>query len=142
MTDERRQLLMRVVLVLDVFVCTAWAFWSLAPLFEAQRMGSGGTGAVSVSFGPAGLELFLTVAAPVISIWLAHLSGRTLAKRWRNAHLLTTLALVIVPMVWFNPYTFFGSLALFLPVQVFYVVGAVAIWFASPRTLPPTERPA
>ena len=50
--------------------------------------------------------------------------------------------LVIVPMVWFNPFTFFGSLVLFLPAQVFFVVGSVAIWFASPRKLPPTEAPA
>lgn len=142
MTDERRQLLMRIVLVLDVFVCAAWAFWSLSPLFEAYRMGSGGIGAVNVSIGPASLELVLTVAAPVVSIWLAHLSNRRLAKRWRNAHLATTLALVIVPMVWFNPFTFFGSLVLFLPAQVFFVVGSVVIWFASPRKLPPTEAPA
>ena len=99
--------------------------------------GSGGIGSVSVSFvSPAAPKLLLTVVAPVISIWLAHLSTRRMAKRWRNAHLLTTLALIIVPMVWFSPYTFFGSLAAFLPVQMFFVVGAVAIWFASPRSEP------
>jgi hypothetical protein len=137
-TDQRRQLLMRVILVLDVFVCAAWAFWTLSPLFDMVRAGSGGVAAVSFA-SPAGLELLLTVAAPVISIWLAHLSNRRLAKRWRNAHLLATLALIIVPMVSFNPFAFFGSLALFLPAQVFFVIGAVAIWIGSPRRQPARE---
>jgi hypothetical protein len=144
MTDERRQLLLRLVLVLDAVVCTAWAYWSVSPLFAMVRdTGSGGIGSASVSLvSPAGLELVLTVAAPVISIWLAHLSTRRLAKWWRNGHLLTTLMLILVPIAWFNPYTFFGSTALFLPLQVFFVVGAIAIWLASPRKLPPTEAPA
>ena len=144
MTDERRQLLLRLVLVLDAVVCAVWVYWSLSPLFEMVRdTGSGGIGSASVSFvSPAGLELFLTVAAPVISIWLAHLSACRLAKRWRNAHLVTTLALILVPIAWFNPYTFFGSSVLFLPLQLFFVVGAIAIWLASPRKLPPTEAPA
>jgi hypothetical protein len=141
MTDERRQLLMRIVLVLNVFVCAAWAFWSLSPLFEMWRTGSGGIAGVSFA-APVALQLLLTVAAPIVSIWLAHSSARRLAQRWRNAHLLTTLALIIVPMVSFNPYTFVGSVALFLPMQVFFVVGSVAIWLASPRKLPPTETPA
>ena len=77
MTDGRRQLLMRLVLVLDAVVCAAWVYWSLSSLFRMVRdTGSGGIGSVSVSLvSPAGLELFLTVAAPVISIWLAHLSA-------------------------------------------------------------------
>jgi hypothetical protein len=142
-TDQRKQRFLRIVLVLDAVVCAAWAYWALSPLFEIPRTGSGGTGSASVSFvSPAALELLLTVAGPVTSIWLAHLSAQRLAKRWRNAHLLTTLALILVPMMWFNPYTFFGSLAVFLPVQVFFVVGAIALWIASPRKLPPTEAPA
>ena len=143
MTDQRRQRLLPIVLVLDAVVCGAWAYWSLSPLFGMPRTGSVGVGSASVSFvSPAALELFLTVAGPVTSIWLSHLSTRRLAKHWRNAHLVTTLALILVPMVWFNPYTFFGSLAVFLPIQVFFVIGAVALWIASPRKLPPTEAPA
>jgi hypothetical protein len=143
-TDERRRRLMQVAMVVDGLVCAGWAYWSLLPMLAMLRdTGSGGIGSFSVGFAsPAALELVLTVAAPVISIWLAQLSATRLARWWRNAHLLATLALVIVPMVSFNPYTFFGSLALFLPVQVFFVVGSVAIWFASPRKLPPTEAPA
>jgi len=108
---------------------------------EVHELGLFTTTEMMQAFRNAGLELFLTVAAPVISIWLAHLSTR-LAKWWRNVHLLTTLALIIAPMVWFNPYTLFGSLAMFLPAQAFFVVGSIAIWFASPPKLPPRESPA
>jgi hypothetical protein len=126
---------MRIALALDAVVCATWVYWSLSPLFAMVRdTGSGGMAATSVSFvSTVTLELFLTVAAPVTSIWLAHLSTRRLAQWWRNAHLLAILALIIVPMVWFNPYTLFGSIALFLPVQVFFVVGIIAIWIGSPQ---------
>ena len=75
-----------------------------------------------------------------------HLAGASLriyplAKHWRNAHLAVTLALVILPVMG-SLRVMMVSIVVFLPVQLFFVVGALAIWIASPRTRPDTPSEA
>lgn len=55
-----------------------------------------------------------------------------LASHWRNAHLAVLLALIIVPLM-AGLRVMMVSIAVFQPVQVFFVIGALAIWIASPR---------
>ena len=51
------------------------------------------------------------------------------------------LALAILPVMG-GLRVMMVSIVVFLPVQVFFVVGALAIWIASPRTRPDTPSEA
>jgi L-asparaginase len=97
--------------------------------------GSGGIAGVSAGI----LEGLYTVVPPFVTILLARLSGPTrLARYWRNAHLAVLLAMVIVPLrASFR--VLMVSIVVFLPVQVLFVIGAVAIWIAGPLTRPDTS---
>jgi hypothetical protein len=131
--DQRRTLIARIIFVLDVLVCGIWAYREATVMLVAlSRSGSGSIAGVS-----GGLTvLIFTVAPPVITIVLARASGPTAtAKWWRNAHLAATLALVILPMMG-GLRVILVSIVVFVPVQLFFVIGALAIWFASPRKLP------
>jgi hypothetical protein len=59
-----------------------------------------------------------------------------LARYWRNAHLAVTLAMIILPMMGGGLDLMMLSIAVFQPVQVFFVIGAFAIWIANPRRQP------
>lgn len=135
MTAERRTQIALVVFVLDVLVCGLWAYGGVRSVLRLVGDYAGG-GIAGVSGGA--FDLVVTVAGPLVTIVLARASGSRLAKWWRNAHLVATLALIIVPMAMLTVYVLLISNAVFLPVQVFFVLGAVAIWFASPRTPPLT----
>ena len=133
MTDQRRKQIAFVLFVANAVGCSIWAYlWAVKPLHIFMGPDSGGGGASSVGGGI--LDLAFTVVPPIVTIVLARASGSTpLARHWRNAHLAATLALIIVPMM-ASVRVLIVSIAIFIPVQVFFVVGAVAIWIGSPRT--------
>jgi len=129
--EKRRQLLGRIMFGLDVLVCGVWIYWTTTSMMRMLASGSGGVGAVST-----GVELFFTVLPPVITIALARAAGSTqLARYWRNAHLAVTLAMIILPLLGGLDLIML-SIAVFQPVQVFFVIGAFAIWIASPQRKP------
>lgn len=133
MTDQRRKLIAAVLFVLDALGCGIWAYvWAVKPIqiFMGLDPDPG-----PASGAPGGLlDILFTVVPPIVTIVLARASGSMrLARHWRNAHLAATLALIIVPMM-ASFRVLIVSIAIFIPVQVFFVVGAVAIWIASPRT--------
>jgi hypothetical protein len=132
-TGDRRKQIAIAVFVVNVLTCGIWAYWAIAePIRLLSQTGSGGIAAVSSGL----LDVTFTVVPPIVTIVLARASGSTpVARHWRNAHLVVTLALIIVPMM-ARLRVLILSIALFIPVQVFFVVGAIAIWFASPRRQP------
>ena len=139
MTPERRKLVALAVFVLDALVCGIWAYREATVMLDAVATPGGGSIA-GVSGGVT--VLIFTVAPPVITIVLSRASRPSaLAKWWRNAHLAATLALVILPMMG-GLRVILVSIVVFVPVQLFFVVGALAIWFATPRTLPDTPSEA
>ena len=127
--EKRRKLLAQIMFALDVLVCGVWIYWSASSMMRMlSGTGSGGIAGVST-----GVELFFTVLPPVITIVLARAAGSTpLARYWRNAHLAVTLAMIIVPLMG-GLRLMMLSIAVFQPVQVFFVIGAFAIWIASPH---------
>ena len=135
--ERRRRRLARVILLLDALVCGFWAYWAATSMLRRlSEAGSGGVGAVSVGGGL--LESLFTVAPPIVTILLARASGSRLAKHWRNAHLVALLALIIVPMMG-GLRMMMVSIVVMLPVQLFFVIGALTIWFEDRRT--PTVTP-
>ena len=127
----RRQLA-RVMLLLDALVCGFWAYWAATSILRRlSGTGSGGIGAVSVTGGL--LESLLTVVPPVITILLARASSSRLAKHWRNAHLAALLALIIVPMMG-GLRLMMVSIVVMMPVQLFFVIGALTMWLEDRRT--------
>ena len=139
MTSTRRKVIALVLFVVDVLVCGTWAYREAVSMLNTlSGAGSGGIAGVSAGI----LEGLYTVVPPFLTIALARLSGPTrLARYWRNAHLTVLLAMVIVPLK-ASFRVLMVSIVVFLPVQVFFVVGAVAIWIASPRTRPDTPSEA
>ena len=133
MTLERRKGIARVVFALDTLVCGTWAYRAASSMIQSlSGTGSGGIAGVSTGLS----DLIFTVVPPVITIWLARASGSTrLATRWRNAHLVAMLAMAILPVIG-GLRVMMVSIVVFLPVQVFFVVGALAIWVASPSRKP------
>ena len=127
----RRQLA-RVMLLLDALVCGFWAYWAATSILRRlSETGSGGIGAVSVSGGL--LESLFTVVPPIITILVARASSSRLAKHWRNAHLAALLALIIVPMMG-GLRLMMVSIVVMMPVQLFFVFGALTIWLEDRRT--------
>jgi hypothetical protein len=124
----RRQLA-RVILLLDALVCGFWAYWAATSILR-RLSGTGGIGAVSVSGGL--LESLFTVVPPVITMLLARTSGSRLAKHWRNAHLAALLALIILPMMG-GLRVMMVSIVVMMPVQLFFVIGALTIWLEDRR---------
>jgi hypothetical protein len=125
---ERRRLLALVIVGLDVLGCGIWAYREVSWVFD-PALGSGGIAGVSLGIAGA----LVTVVPPIVTIALARLSGSRFAMWWRNAHLIVTLALIIAPMIVSNFYVLIVSIVVFPPVGVFFVIGAIAIWIASPR---------
>jgi hypothetical protein len=131
MTPDRRKVIALAVFVLDVLVCGTWAYREAASMIQ-KLSGTGSGGIAGVSAGYA--ELLVTLVPIVLAFVLARASGSTrVATYWRNAHLAASLALVILPTMG-GLLVMMVSIVVFLPVQVFFVVGAIAIWIASPRT--------
>ena len=140
--EKRRHLMTQFALALDALICGVWAYVVVSRLLQSMSTsGSGGIGGVSLSGGL--VEALYTVVPPVLTIILTRLSGSILAKYWRSAHIVALLALIIVPMM-SDLRAIMISIVLLLPVQVFFVVGALAIWFDRPRHRPgtPSEAPA
>jgi hypothetical protein len=131
-----RKWLARVGLVLDALVCGVWAYVAAASMMR-QLSATGSGGIAGVSSGVP--EILLTVVPPIVTIALARASGSRPAKYWRNAHLAALLALIILPMMG-GLRMIMVSIVVLLPVQVFFVVGALMIWFEARRT--PADRPA
>jgi hypothetical protein len=140
-TDQRRKQIALVLFVVDALGCGIWAYlWAVKPIriFMGSDPDPGAASGVSGGI----LDLAFTVVPPIVTIVLARASGSTLlARHWRNAHLAATLALIIVPMM-ASFRVLIVSIAIFIPVQVFFVVGAVAIWIGSPRRQADTSREA
>jgi len=127
----RRQLA-RVMLLLDALVCGFWAFWAATSMLRRlSETGSGGIGAVSVSGGL--LESLFTVVPPIITILLSRASSSRLARHWRNAHLAALLALIVLPMMG-GLRVMMVSIVVMMPVQLFFVIGALMIWLEGRRT--------
>jgi hypothetical protein len=125
-----RKLLTRIGLVLDTLVCGVWAY--VAATSMLQRLSATGSGGIAgVSSGLP--EILLTVVPPIVTIVLARASGSRLAKYWRNAHVAALLALIILPMMG-GLRVMMVSIVVLLPVQLFFVVGALMIWFEDRRT--------
>ncbi len=128
---EKRRRIAQLIFVLNVLVCGMWAYREVSWVFD-PRLGSGGIAGVSLGI----LGVLITIVPPIVTITLARLSRSRLAMWWRNAHLIATLALIIAPMMMSNFYTLIVSIVVLPPVSVFFVVGAIAIWIAQPRTQP------
>ena len=129
MTLGRRRTIAFILFILDVLVCPIWAYAAAA--FVLQSLSSAGSGGIGVSAGV--VESLFTILPPIVTILLARATGPTrLARHWRNAHVAVLLALIIVPLM-AGLRVMMVSIAVFRPVQVFFVVGALAIWIASPR---------
>jgi hypothetical protein len=126
---KRRTLLARIALVLDALVCGVWAYTSARSMLRSlSNTGSGGMAAVS-----SGLpEMLFTVVPPIVTIVLARAAGSRLATYWRNAHFAALLALIILPMMG-GLRVMMVSIVVLLPVQVFFVIGALSIWFEDRR---------
>ena len=138
-TASTRRAIALVVFVLDVLVCGIWAYREASSMLQVLS-GSGSGGIAGVSAGV--VEGLYTIVPPILTIWLARVSGSTpVARRWRNVHLAVTLALAILPVMG-SLRVMMVSIVVFLPVQLFFVVGALAIWIASPRTRPDTPSEA
>lgn len=121
----------RVILLLDALVCGFWAYWAAASMLRRlSAAGSGGIGAVSVGGGL--LESLYTVVPPIVTILLARAAGSRVAKHWRNAHLAALLALIILPMMG-GLRMMMVSIVVLLPVQLFFVIGALTIWLEDRR---------
>lgn len=139
--EKRRHLMSQIALALDALICGAWAYMAVSRMLQSMSTsGSGGIGGVSVGGGL--VESLITVVPPIVTLSLARASGSTLAKYWRSAHIVALLALIILPMMG-GLRAILVSIVIRLPVQVFFVVGAVAIWFDRPRHRPgtPSEAP-
>ena len=132
-TASTRQAIALVVVVLDVLVCGIWAYREASSMLDLlSGTGSGGIAGVSAGI----IEGLFTILPPIVTIVIARASGSTpLARRWRNAHLAAVLAMAILPLIG-GLRVMMVSIVVFLPVQVFFVVGAIAIWIASPRPRP------
>jgi hypothetical protein len=130
---DRWRLIALVVFVLDVLVCGTWAYRAARSMLQVlSGSGSGGIGGVNAGV----VEGLFTIVPPIATIWLAGASGSTLlAKRWRNAHLAAVLAMAILPLIG-GLRVMMVSIVVFLPMQVFFVVGAIAIWIAARRRRP------
>ena len=127
----RRQLA-RVTLLLDALVCGFWAYWAATSMLRRlSATGSGGIGAVTVGGGL--LESLVTVVPPIVTILLARVSDSRFAKHWRNAHLAALLALIILPMMG-GLRVMMVSIVVLLPVQLFFVIGALTIWLDDRRS--------
>lgn len=127
--EKRRRLLAPVILLLDALVCGFWAYWAATSMLRRlSATGSGGIGAISAGL----LDSLITVLPPIVTILLARASGSRLAKHWRNAHLAALLALIILPMMG-SLRVMMVSIVVMLPVQVFFVIGALTIWFEDRR---------
>lgn len=125
--ERRRRLIAQIALALDALVCGSWAYWSATSMLRRlSDSGSGGIGGVSVSGGL--VESLVTVVPPIVTILLARASGSRLAKYWRNAHVAALLALIILPLMG-DVRVIMVSIVVLLPVQLFFVVGALVIWF-------------
>lgn len=133
MTAERRRATGLALFVLDIAGCGIWAWREARSMLEALSAGSGGIAGVSAGI----VEALFTVVPPMVSILLARASGTRLARYWRNAHLAVMLALIILPMLG-GLRVIMVSIVVFPPVQVFFAVGAIAIWIGSPRQPPKT----
>lgn len=128
--EKRRRLLAGIALVLDALVCGFWAYWAASRVLRSlAETGSGGIAGVSVSGGIS--EILITVVPPIVTILLARAAGSTVAKYWRNTHIVTLLALIILPMMG-GLRLMLVSIVVLLPVQLFFVVGAIVIWFDRP----------
>ena len=127
-----------VVFVLDVLVCGVWAYSAASSMLRTLAgAGSGGLGGLSVGAGV--IEALYTVVPPIITLVLARASGPTpLPRWWRNAHLAAVLALIVLPTMG-GLRVMMVSIVVFLPVQVFFVLGALAIWIARPEKQPGTS---
>jgi hypothetical protein len=127
--EKRRRLLARITLVLDALVCGFWAFWAATSMLR-QLSATGSGGIAGVSSGVP--EMLYTVVPPVVTILLARASGSRFAKHWRSAHLAALLALIILPMMG-GLRVIMVSIVVLLPVQLFFVIGALIIWLEDRR---------
>jgi hypothetical protein len=136
---ERRRRLVRIALVLDALVCGVWAYWAATAMLR-QLSGTGSGGIAGVSSGV--LEMLYTVVPPIVTMVLARAAGSRQANYWRNAHLAVLLALIVLPMMG-GLRVMMVSIVVLLPVQLFFVIGALAIWFDKTDNppLPPSTSP-
>ena len=128
--DTRRRLLVYIVLVLDALVFGFWAFSAATSML--RRLSAAGSGGIAGVSGGV-VEMLYTVVPPIVTIVLARASGSRFAKHWRTAHLAALLASIILPMLG-GLRVMMVSIVVLLPVQLFFVVGALTIWFDDRRT--------
>jgi hypothetical protein len=123
----------QIAFVAGSLFCLSWAAWAAGETYTFfATTSSGGIGSVSV----ASSELIYGVVPLLLTVILARMSDSArLARRWRNAHLLTTLAMVIAAMTGSSIVAALFVMSAWIPVQLFFVNGALAIWMSNPRGL-------
>ncbi len=122
------------VFVIGTAACVLWAYSWVAPVV-APTTGRGGIGFVSVNVLVLAAALFVAVGPPFLTFRLTGASGaRGLGTAWRRVHVVAVIALVST--FFFGSIWSFVAVALFLPLQAFFAIGALAIWIAYPATRP------
>ncbi len=118
------------VFVVGTALCGYWAYVRLASSlpFLVQDAGSGGVGAVSVGLVPLELLLFLS---PVLTFALTK-KGITgaLGVKLRWTHVIVTIGLIAIAFagaIHRNAGLAFVAIDMFSPVQLFFLVAAIAL---------------
>jgi len=107
-----------------------WGYAWLSTILSAAEEFSRGIGAVSLGLSEAVVQLCALVVPVAITFRLTRLARTTgLAVAWRSAHVATAVALVAIAVV-SNIFVRMAVFSVFLPVQVFFANGALAIWIA------------
>jgi hypothetical protein len=117
------------VFVMGTALCGYWSYVRLAPsmAFLRQVAGSGGIGAVSVGVLP--LELLLLLS-PVLTFALTKQGTGALGVKLRWTHVIVTIGLIAIALasaIRLNVALAFVTMDLLSPVQVFFLVAAIAL---------------
>jgi hypothetical protein len=111
-------------------ICVAWGYESLSSAWHSLvLMGGGGIEAVSVSVMP-NLSMLSTGLLPLVVTFYLTRQGRSrLGSAWRWLHLGVASAMLATPLVT-GFVAFTVVVAVFTPMQILFVTGALAIWLA------------
>jgi hypothetical protein len=115
--------------VVGTALCGHWTYVRLAPsmTFLRQDAGSGGIGAVGVGVLP--LELLLLLS-PVLTFALTTKGTGALGLKLRWTHVIVTIGLIAIALasaIRLNVALAFVTMDLLSPVQVFFLVAAIAL---------------
>jgi hypothetical protein len=115
-------------------IVLAWCIYYTVTMMRAlSSTGSGGIGAVSIGISEAVVETIILMILPLTLVWqFTKASGPTrLAVIWRRIYVGVMFAIPVLSALSLAYQVAGLALSSFLAIQVFFVVGAVAIWIAS-----------